>query len=205
MPPLMLLALLTVSFGCFLSFAWGLYNHFRVERPVPLAMRGLSLLSAATFGGYVARLWTALTDQSAVCVATVLFVASLALFWWAIRATRRDPPFVAHSSAGLSRLHVTGPYRVIRHPFYAAYILFWLGVAVAAGPLLWAPTLMLCIWYVLTARHEERALQSGALETDYRTYRARTGMLFPRYQGRGIAPHPASLTAADQAVTLSLN
>ena len=187
----MLWALSLAACSCFLSFAWALRGHFRTDGRMPLRMRCLSLLSAVTFLGLADRLWTGTPAADANIVAVTLFLLSDALFWWTVRTTRTDRLFVAHSPADARVLHVTGPYRLIRHPFYVSYILFWIGAAVAAGPILWLPCFILCAWYVVTARSEETDL-AASVPVGYQTYRRRTGMLLPRFVRRIADPAAAA-------------
>jgi protein-S-isoprenylcysteine O-methyltransferase Ste14 len=69
---------------------------------------------------------------------------------------------------------------VIRHPFYAAYMLFWTGGYLAS--LRWtslAPALLLFVSYELSARQEERKFASSTLAEEYARYTARTGRYLP--------------------------
>ena len=166
--------------GCFTSFAWAAYGHFRREARLPTGMRWLSSLSLATFAGLIVRLNRIGPETATQAVSLALFLASASLFWWAVRTTRTDRPFVAHSLAISGVLHTTGPYRAIRHPFYSAYIMFWLGAAVAAGPILWPPVCVLCLWYLVIAHREEHRLAESAIQVGYVQYRGRTGMMLPR-------------------------
>jgi len=73
-----------------------------------------------------------------------------------------------------------GPYRFVRHPFYAANLLIDQGIALMSG---WAPLIVLLPpwWlsvYVPVMRQEERHL-SALFPGDYPTYRARVPMLLP--------------------------
>lgn len=51
-----------------------------------------------------------------------------------------------------------GPYRVIRHPIYAAGVLFCLGASLVSSPLALVPTALLLVVWALKAGVEERFL-----------------------------------------------
>jgi len=76
---------------------------------------------------------------------------------------------------------MTGPYALVRHPQYAAFILIMFGF------LLQWPTLLtllmfpiLVFMYTPLAQHEEREALAG-LGEEYRGYRNRTPAFFPRF------------------------
>ena len=79
------------------------------------------------------------------------------------------------------RLKTTGPYRLVRHPIYSAYLLGWVSGALATGQwwLFICPALMAALYY-LAARQEEHMILSGPLAGQYRVYCQRTGMFVPR-------------------------
>jgi protein-S-isoprenylcysteine O-methyltransferase Ste14 len=74
-----------------------------------------------------------------------------------------------------------GPYASLRHPMYLAVFLIWLALATAFSSL---ATFLVTILYVIPAywlyvRSEERMMVEQFGEP-YRTYQAKTGMLFPK-------------------------
>jgi protein-S-isoprenylcysteine O-methyltransferase Ste14 len=74
-----------------------------------------------------------------------------------------------------------GPYRYIRHPFYAAYNLTWAAGFAATGwwPLAATAVVMGAV-YERFARGEERAFLNGPLAREYSDYRRQAGKYFPR-------------------------
>jgi protein-S-isoprenylcysteine O-methyltransferase Ste14 len=73
-----------------------------------------------------------------------------------------------------------GPYRFVRHPFYACYLLTWAAGAIATGRVsLMFTFLTMLVIYASAARMEERKFEGSPLATSYRRYRARTGMFVP--------------------------
>jgi protein-S-isoprenylcysteine O-methyltransferase Ste14 len=65
-----------------------------------------------------------------------------------------------------------GPYRVVRHPIYAAGTLFCLGVSLVSSPLALVPTALLLVVWALKASVEERFLLE--LVPGYAGYMGRT-------------------------------
>ena len=72
----------------------------------------------------------------------------------------------------------TGPYRFVRHPVYAAYVLQYVGIWLIYPSIVLAAGI--AIWFGLTVTRmhfEERVLMQAFPE--YETYKRRTGALFP--------------------------
>ena len=110
----------------------------------------------------------------------MLFAGALGLFFWTIHVTRARPPLLAFTPAPPSFLVQDGPYRLVRHPFYLAYMMFWAGTALAGhSPLGWVVPVMMAIIYAHTARREEELFAASPLGADYASYRARVGMFMP--------------------------
>lgn len=177
---LMLLCML-----CFLSFAWALRRHFISDR-MGLFMRltaAVGILSASL--QTMAVLETTRFEPIRSAVSALLYMASLSSFWWAVSATRSQRLSVAFSMDQPTYLLQTGPYRFVRHPFYAAYSLFWVAglVAVLRWYLLPLVATML-VAYFCAARMEEAKFANSTLRGVYERYRSETGMFLPRLKVR---------------------
>jgi protein-S-isoprenylcysteine O-methyltransferase Ste14 len=107
----------------------------------------------------------------------VLIVGGFILLVWSWRVLYR-------AQIG-GKLATTGPYAVIRHPQYVAFITIMLGFLLqwpALSTLIMFPIL---VWvYVRLARREEQEMIEGevaaaAFGPEYRTYVARTPAFFP--------------------------
>jgi protein-S-isoprenylcysteine O-methyltransferase Ste14 len=121
----------------------------------------------------------------------LLFLLAHLLFWSAVAVHRQDPPAIAFSDRPPRSLVTGGPYRLVRHPFYASYLVAWLaGACVAGSPwLALAAAWMFVFYYLAASREEAELLASGALGAEYRRYRRRTGMFLPRLlPARGRLP-----------------
>lgn len=158
---------------------------------------GMRLLSVATLLGFGWFLWVSVQNlrNSGVHdlvdlltlqgMASLIFATSLVLFWWTVSTTRRRPLTLAFTSDVPVHLQTTGPYAYVRHPFYLAYVLFWIGTAVAANErLAWAMPAVMTASYMAAARREELKFEASPLASDYRAYRLQTGMLVPNLQFR---------------------
>ncbi|HTU66107.1 MAG TPA: isoprenylcysteine carboxylmethyltransferase family protein [Steroidobacteraceae bacterium] len=114
-----------------------------------------------------------------LCVATAVFVAGLALRWYAIVYLGR---FFTVNVAIHSRHEIidTGPYARIRHPSYAGALLAFFGLALSLDN--WVAMLLIVLPVTMAFRRririEERAL-SSALGRPYITYMQRTKRLVP--------------------------
>jgi protein-S-isoprenylcysteine O-methyltransferase len=112
-------------------------------------------------------------------VGLVLFVAGLALRWYAIAYLGRF--FTVNVAiASDHRVIDTGPYRYVRHPSYAGALLAFLGLGLCLGN--WASILCtvvppFCV-FLWRMRVEEAALVAG-LGPEYREYMGRTQRLIP--------------------------
>jgi len=74
-----------------------------------------------------------------------------------------------------------GPYQLVRHPIYLAYILLHLGMSLTTGRvfiglLLTTPTVF---WAIQRAMLEETLLADGETKDSYLSYASSTPMLFP--------------------------
>jgi len=167
---------------CFGSFAWGLRAFFRSVGPTP---RGLWLIrtlgtpmALCQFGLAVG--WPAPVSRLSI-VAHVMFAAALLLFWWSVRAHAHAPPSLAFSADRPTHLVRTGPYRHIRHPFYASYLLAWMAGALMTSSWLGSVPVPVMTWlYVRAARLEEQKFLSSPIGAEYEVYLRRAGMFWPR-------------------------
>lgn len=148
---------------------------------VPRGVRLIQVLGAVFLA---LQAWLLLTVGAASAAAAIagllLYAASLALFLCALRANARIP--LSHAFSDDIPRHVTtgGPYRFVRHPCYAAYLLAWLAAAVATlMPLAAVPGITMLFIYRRAAQREEHKFAASTLREEYRAYRERTAMFFP--------------------------
>jgi protein-S-isoprenylcysteine O-methyltransferase Ste14 len=112
----------------FSAFAIGAFSVFdRSGRPG----RGLTAIKVGALGAAVVELAAMLQAPRRPLPAWIagglVFALSLGLFVWCVSSTRAKPLTVAYSVDVPVHLNSVGPYRRIRHPFYASYLLAYLG------------------------------------------------------------------------------
>lgn len=162
---------------CFASFAWGMVKHFRRFGKPSRTMVLTGLLGV--FFAVVQLVGIGSRQVQCPFPAGSIYIASAALFWWAVGVTRGK--LAACGQGAVSEQVVTcGPYRYIRHPFYTSYNLAWAAgwVATAWWPAGIAAVVMAAL-YERAAREEERGLLTSALSENYQNYRRRTGKYLP--------------------------
>lgn len=125
-------------------------------------------------------------SDAAATAGIVLYSLAVAMLLSAIESAKRTRLQRAFVDEPLpDRLITDGPYRWVRHPFYAGYILGAVAapVAVAGTGLILIAVLMIGLT-IAAALREERAWLRSPRGQAYRTYRAKTGMFVP-FIGRG--------------------
>lgn len=175
---------LVLGSACFAAFCWALRWHFSTPGATPPGMRLIGVVSLAAFAWFV---WDIANRPlgPAWPGAVFLFGAALALFFAAVRASSAARLTVAFATDQPHVLLVHGPYRVVRHPFYTAYLIFWVATATARPG--WAPWVAAAgfgIVYWLAGRREEAKFAQSGLAGAYAAYRRRAGMFLPRGVGR---------------------
>ncbi len=109
-----------------------------------------------------------------------IYVLAHVVFWWSLASHGGKRPAFALVNVQPTFLTQTGPYCLIRHPIYTAYLLVWLaGPVIAAQPWLLLTTLWMTAFHYAAARLEERSFAASPLAPDYAAYRRRTGMFLP--------------------------
>ncbi len=181
---------------CFASFVWAMKHHFRTVGRFPSGARAIQLVGGLfMLAHFVALLQPGSSQGAAAVIALLLYGASFVLFWDCVRINRGKPLSVAFSSDKPEHLMTRGPYRYVRHPFYASYSLAWIaGIVASAQPWLLLSLLVMGAFYYRAARQEERKFASGELAAAYEDYRRRAGMFTPR-----LWPSEAAVTRKKSA------
>jgi protein-S-isoprenylcysteine O-methyltransferase Ste14 len=173
--------------ACTGSFAWGMRRFFVHRGPLTA---GLKVTTSAGLISACLQAAVILTARSTIALCaggTVLYCVSLLLFWRAIAANRERRLPACFTSARSAYITMSGPYRLVRHPFYCAYLLAWLAGFVGTGSLWLLPTVAaMSAIYVVAAFREEQQFVDSPLAADYEDYRNRTGMFFPVLRVPGI-------------------
>jgi len=161
------------------SFSWGVFRFFDTPSGCRRRTAGVAMIGgvAAAWDGLVVAM--SVTPVGFQLAGAVFFVVSLVLFWWAVRACESQPLTAIFQDDLPVRLVRRGPYRVIRHPFYASYIIFWFGSAVTSLSIvaLAAVIVMFCV-YRLAIHCEERKFSASELAAEYAEYRREVGSIW---------------------------
>lgn len=110
-----------------------------------------------------------------------LGLLSIFCFIWAHTENKKKPLTIAFSQDSPTHLVTTGPYRWVRHPFYLAYLLNFLSLA-----LLYPHALSLLVFiaiyliYHFAAKKEETKFRESALSKEYHSYSQQTGRFLPK-------------------------
>jgi protein-S-isoprenylcysteine O-methyltransferase Ste14 len=169
--------------GFFLLMAWAVRFHFAQGERSPrfLALSAASVANIALFGHFVLR---RPQGEAWLAVALALFLAAALLFVAAAHASRAARLKLLFDPAAPHAILDSGPYRFIRHPFYASYLLFWTGCALATlHPVNIGYAVLLVPVLVNGARAEERLFAASPLAAAYDAYRRRAGMFWPKLAG----------------------
>ncbi len=164
------------------SFAWGLRGHFVGDR-TPGGVYVINALSLAAAAVFLFSVWTTDVPDWRRAAGFLLHLSAIALFVWAIRATRQNRPALAFAGKRPDHVFSWGPYAYIRHPFYTSYLLFWLGCVVATSSLVMVVLFVaLAATYTLAALGEERSFLRSSMHDEYEGFRNATGFFWPKFR-----------------------
>jgi protein-S-isoprenylcysteine O-methyltransferase Ste14 len=169
-------AVVLIVLGRHLQGAARTFSLAEGERPSP----ALQLFVVANFV-VIYKTFVTPVDPRLAIPGLIGFACSLALFEWA-RSTVRGKFFsYAYCHDTPQFLLTSGPFAYVRNPFYASYLLAYVGAAVLfPGIATLLVLVMMGIFSVKAARHEERKFGRSALSVEYEVYRRRTGRFIPR-------------------------
>jgi len=173
-------------------FLGGVRRVFR--RPDGPHRYGASLVSGLVLGAELVAIAATPVPPARLVTSFVLLGAALGLFLWAARVNRERPLLLAFAAHVPEHLQTCGPYRLVRHPFYARYLLAFAGGFVAAWSPWLVPLLALGVFtYWSAASREERGFAASQLAEAHRAYARDVGMFVPRLgafveRGRRAAP-----------------
>lgn len=114
--------------------------------------------------------WPARVRGALSAVGAALAICGVALGVWAYRALGRALTPFPRPVEG-APLVASGPYAIVRHPFYAGGILFFTGWSLLAGPVALGVTCLLAVLWAGKVAVEERYL--ALAHPGYEAYKAR--------------------------------
>lgn len=172
----------TFNYG---SFIWAAFKRFRMPKQPPRGMKVLSLLAILCQLTVVIMLLThPVVIVKLGWAGLSLMGLSTLMFWWCLRTHGRHFLTAAYAEDRPRHLVKIGPYRYIRHPFYTAYMLTYMGGFLAT--MVWPAALATLIpiaMYVHAARFEEQKFEQSELADAYDVYRREAGLFWPRLRG----------------------
>lgn len=177
---------LTVALSALSIFVVGTHAvvgkaHFR-SKTMPPGAHLVAISVILTLAVFLLLLWMGSTPLPALIAALLLEGLSLWLFRATVIASRNRALHFAFDPDNPVSLVTEGPYRLVRHPFYTSYILFWGGFALGTWSIWSLPVLAVMVTlYIVAARGEERKFLATDMAGEYASYRARTGMFVPRF------------------------
>lgn len=177
--------LLAVAAATGVIIAVALQDFFldsRVNNPRIRALQDVGVGLAVIHVGGILLLGSVSPRWAAAGIA--MYVGATLLFLAALESARRVKlPRTLVDEPMPKKLITTGPFAVVRHPFYIAYSLAWLAAPVAThGPVITISGLLAVGLYVFAARREERQLEAHFGDA-YRVYRAKAGGVLPSIPG----------------------
>lgn len=172
-----------LKFIIFIFFCIASYRHFKRDVNEPFGMQLIRITSLGLFliNMMLAVIHIFLNEQvSLIIVSLLLSIISIGLFSWSISTTKNKVLRLAYCDPSSEKLVVTGPYKYIRHPFYTAYILYWLSWLSLNNfsIIIVAFTFVIIIQYLLGIMTEEKYL-SRKFNDNYCNYKSSTAMLIP--------------------------
>ena len=172
--------LLAAGTGTAIIIAVAIQDFFvdsRVNNPRIRALQDLGVgLAVIHFGVLLVR---GSAGPGWAIAGIALYAAAATLFLSSVEAARRVPLSRTLVEGLPKSLITTGPFAVIRHPFYLSFSLAWLAAPVAShGPVIMLLSIGAIAVYVIAARREERELEDQFGEA-YRHYKLGTGYVLP--------------------------
>lgn len=159
----------------FARFALIIRDHF-VSTRMPFQMTVISVAGLMNIGYFVVVILQKQSDISSFFLSLVLMGASYLVLTQALKETKDKKLTLAFDETLPDRIVTTGIYRIVKHPFYVSYTLFWLALIVATQSIVTVIiTGVLVSIYVVAARREEAFLMGSEAGPEYAAYRK--GML----------------------------
>jgi len=173
--------LIAVALLSFVIYGIAIKRLFSSSHGVDRRMQVLKVCGALFA---LVHLWAIWEYQATVGYLSLMafgtYLAGLGVFFAARQALAGFRLTLAFSPDTPERILDQGIYARVRHPFYLAYSLTWLG-GVLAAPSVWtlSTTGIMFFVYWQAARQEEHKFLLSPLAETYKNYKSETGMFFP--------------------------
>ena len=176
------IVVLVLAILCLAAFQWARWRFFSNpgRSPKTALSRAGTVFGLGSLIYLVYFVYRGMSNQSLAAI--ILFVFSLALFFLSINSHKMYRPAIAGAGVVPEDVVQTGPYRLVRHPIYSAYQIFWAGM-VAAAPSIFTLIgfLVMGALYYREARREEVIILQSDRAKLYQDYCLKAGMFVPRF------------------------
>ena len=116
-------------------------------------------------------------------LAFICYIAGLIIFFSAKKATSTYRETLSFAPDSPYWLFSKGIYSVIRHPYFLAFCLTWVGGALDAHCLRTTVSATIMVYfYWSAAKQQERKYEQSILAVGYKHYKNRTGMFLPSFR-----------------------
>ena len=170
-------------------FVLASYRHFVVPHPEPI---GMKLVRVVSLVAWASNSYITVSPRNSALfpfsdwLSLGLVLLSAGIFASALKASTNSGIQIAFSTIKANRLLRTGIYSIIRHPFYAAYLLFWWSWCLTSTsliPLLFA--VVLTVLYCTAMRTEDSSLAQSH-GGDFEHYKSVTPSLVPTIAKKAV-------------------
>ncbi len=174
------LALLLAYTTIIAALIWARFKHFKVDTA---KAKRTSLLYDPVVTLHIGCTAYLLISSSSVtplgfASAITAYLASAAIFFSCLPISKN---FDFANSGKSNEIVTSGPYGVVRHPFYTSYIILWTSNTILFNSLiLWITLIYLLVFYFHSASEEEKTILQGRCSREYELYRLNVGMFLPR-------------------------
>lgn len=168
----------------FLSFFWSVIGVFSKKEGV--LKTKYRILQFTTLLTWVVNLYISITANVGnlnYIIESLILTISLTIFWKHAYIVKRNSFSIVYTNDKPIKLIQEGLYKYIRHPFYSAYILCYLSIAISFFSISsFIMALIMLFIYRDAALFEENKFFDSSLNDEYVQYRKKTGMFFPKIQ-----------------------
>jgi len=109
----------------------------------------------------------------------VLYVAGFLLMAWALTSLKRNYQMGGSAPRDTDRLVIAGPYRIVRHPMYAAALYISLGLACLTQSLACLAVFFIYLVLILQLVPLEEGGLQRVYGQQYTDYQQKTGKIIP--------------------------
>ena len=158
-----------------------IFKPHKTEHPVWKAVFMTCLVSTLLLSPISVWLCSPPTVWQAAAGISV-YVSGTALFLWAAaQIYGRQRLTIVFSSDKPAHLVTSGPFAYIRHPFYCAYFLSFVGVCLLTRTkVMLALTSVMTVGYFKAAFLEESKMRTSSLSLQYDQYKHQAGLFWPK-------------------------